>query len=736
MDGDREPALLADLDQWARCRHENTALIPGRGVQLTWDDESPGTTGTVRPDGTTVRPDGTVRPEGTVRPAGLAFDRWGRAYRSRPAEDRIDVIRDGETVTLGGCRGLFDRPRGLAVDDGQLLYVAEGGTGAGRVTVHDVWADRVLRRIPLGTRSHRRTRTVDVVAVGDRAYVLMARPARILVCHGRRGPLPGPRPSPPRCRGPLTPLRIAARPDGTLLLLWRRPGTPYSVVTTVYGDMVAEAAGATDLTVTADGTLFLGLGDGQPFPRHLRQEGDRTELEPVDATGYDGGAVAAAPDGSVAFTTARGIGRTGGPAARHRATGRVVTYRLDSGAYRTRWGRLFLDACIPPRTEVRAGFLTGDDDEPPADALPWQPADRGSFTIRRPDLTPPLPSMALLDAVGTSDGFRPLLRRPTGRETPWAQIPANDRYETYESPVAAPPGRYLWVVLELSSGTVAATPRVRALRVERPGHQLLRQLPRAWSRGEGDADFLQRFLAPAEGMLHELDERAARRDVLVDPVTVPQEALTWLAGFAGLVLDRRWPESARRALVASAYRLFRRRGTPGSLAELVGMYLGREPAVIEQWRLRGLPGGLLRGPAGPDPDDPAAAVLGRMRVGGTTGRTDSGTASAVEDGYRTAAHRFTVLVHDRLSAEQLGVVRAILDLHKPAHTVYEICESGSGMRVGSRLHLGLTSVVGPGARWGPAVVGRVALGGDGVVGVPATGARVHETSVVGEVRVG
>ena len=125
------------------------------------------------------------------------------------------------------------------------------------------------------------------------------------------------------------------------------------------------------------------------------------------------------------------------------------------------------------------------------------------------------------------------------------------------------------------TGTERVTPRVRAMRVERPGHALLRALPRAWSRDDGDADFLQRFLAPAEGMLHELDERAAQRAVLVDPQATPQEALPWLASFAGLVLDRRWPGSARRGLIAEAYPLYRRRGTKAALTRILEIYLGR-----------------------------------------------------------------------------------------------------------------------------------------------------------------
>ena len=63
MEGDRGVSVLAHPDQWARCRHEGTALLPDGGVQLDWE-EPPAPT-----------------PPAPCASAGLAFDRWCRAYR-------------------------------------------------------------------------------------------------------------------------------------------------------------------------------------------------------------------------------------------------------------------------------------------------------------------------------------------------------------------------------------------------------------------------------------------------------------------------------------------------------------------------------------------------------------------------------------------------------------------------------------------------------------------------------
>jgi phage tail-like protein len=715
MDGDRSLSLLADPDQWARCRHEHTALLADGGVQLTWDEDRAGTPG----------PDARCPPEGPAEPAGLAFDRWCRAYRSHPREGRVSVHLRGRPAEEGGdaaCGGAVACPLGVGVDADQRLYVAESGSG--RVSVADLWSRRLLRRVPVRSGTHRARRPVDLATHCCRAYVLVQRPAGIVVVAGRRGPLAGPALHRPRCRGALEPSRLATAPDGELLVLWRRRDDDLALVATVDGQVLLEVPGGTDLDLGPDGVLVVAREPRRPF-RRFRPDGDGwLELEPLAAPCYDGGAAAGAPDGRIAFTIRTGIGWTTGPAVRRRGAGRVVTYQLDGGAYRMRWGRVFLDACIPQGTDVRLRFVGSDDDEV-ADPIDWQRAERGTATVRHPELTPSLPSREALEAAG-SDPAQPLFRRPTGRERPWAQIAADDRFETYEAPVVGARGRYLWVALELT-GTAVATPRVRAMRVERPGHRLLSQLPRSWSRDEDAADFLHRFLAPAEGMVHELDERAAQRALLVDPATTPQEALGWLASFAGLVLDRRWSERARRTLVAEAYRLFRRRGTLATLRRLLEIYLDYEPAIVEQWQLRGVPGGVLGATATTRATRAAPIVGGGMRAGGTR---------PGEDGYTTFAHRFSVLIPADLSSEQLEVVRSILDTHRPAHTRFEICELGFGMRVGRHLHLRLTSVVGPEVGFAPAVIGQVAVGGDGVVGVPAVGARLGDSSVTGAVRVG
>lgn len=710
MNGSRGYSLLVQPDQWARCAHQATALLADGGVELTWaDDDTAGSSCCFPPE-----------------PSGLAFDRDCLAYRSRPAAGLVQAQAWAAQAAPGSGTAGLRRPLGLAIDSQQRLYICEAGTGL--VHVIDLTGGRLLRKVPLGC-GH----PVDAAADSGRAIVLGRQPDGLYYFEGRRDPRPGPRLVPPYCYPPADPIRICAGP----FVLWRQRDGQDAFLARPDGTIVARVPAACDIEAMPDGTIMVARGPGQPFRRFSPGAEGWTELEPLLAPGFDGGAVAAAPNGRAAFTTAAGIGWTAGSSAVHVTTGTVVSYRFDSGQYRTRWGRVFLDACQPVGTAVTIQFLTSDADEV-ADPMPASPPDRGALTVPHPEATPPLPSEQQLAAAGEPMS---LFLRPNGREQPWQQIAADDPYETYETTVQASPGRYLWLVLTLT-GTAQLSPRVRAIRIERPGHRLLQALPQAWSRDDTQADFLQRFLGAPEGVLYELQLRAAMRNILVDPQSTPQEALSWLASFAGLVLDRRWSDQAKRTLIAEAYPLFRRRGTNAALTRTVAIYLelNRSPVIIEEWQFRGLGGTILglsrQGQAAPAVDGGArqAGSLGHFTVGGQLNRQDS---------YTQAAHRFCLLIPGDLSQEQREVVGSLVDQHRPAHTLYRVLELGPGMRIGDRLRLQLTSFVGPRTPWAPAVVGRRDIGGiethggiGGVLGQPAAGTHLDGTAVVGEVRVG
>ncbi len=729
-------ALVRTIDQWARCSHRDTAVLASGEVSLAWvDPEREDVAGPLPDRGSGLAFDSScvlyhgARPEGRIeRLLWAAVDAFGLptaqpqpvALLHRSAEGPVGDFSTAEPSAA------FVDPLSLAVDDDDRLFVADGATG--RILVFDLWSRRLLRRVvvpgaggqalvPLDLAC--RGRTVWAVARGlDGALRMEARRGSVLV------DLPtGPADLPPEA----SVRRVAVSPAGELFVLYRDAGGAAWVVG-AGTHQVVRVGGATDVEFDGDGALVVAREPGADF---LRVRAGFADM-PLKARGYDGRGIVRTPDGRIGFWTADGFRHAVPARIRYRPTGRVTTYRVDSGEHQMEWGRLFVEACIPHHTGVRAHFATADDDldEP---ALPRTlPANLVDYVVRRPDLSPPM--APVVQVPGPGQVVRPLHRRETGRELPWSRPAATDRFETFEAPIDAAPGRYLWVTLELT-GNERFSPKVRSVRAGYPTHDLLQRLPRTFSREPAVASFLTRFLAMFEGTLADLDGRAGERQILVDPRATPEELLPWLASFVGLVLDERWPDAARRTLVSEAAELFRFRGTPRALGRMLEIYLGFAIVIAEQFRFRGL-GGL----AGGDDTGPvlSTSVLGGgFRVGGTVGDAGVPTAGGdLDDGFRTNAHRFSVVIPAVLSEEQADVVRDVLDRHRPAHTMVDVCSVGTGFRVGGTGYLGISSIIGPTSGFTPLRLGGSLLGAGSTVGRAGPGAPLGTSRVGRGIRIG
>lgn len=740
---------LSTNDQWLRCAHSGTDLDVAAEVVMLAADQQTEVPGWVS---------GADVPER----AGLAFDQGGCLYHADPARAQIqrvawravDLFAGGSdpvpAVDLlapplnppdpvgagfrpaGSAPGWAVQPSALAADPDDHLFLLDGSTG--RIHLLDLADGHLVRTIDL----HRPAvdlaadgRTI-VVACADRDHPLievtaLGLPAEAVLPDAAAAVLAG---LPPR----FEPQRVAVGPHGERWLLLRErlaPG-PAGLGDAAWAVPLADARraapvevrGATDLELDGDSRLVAaGPPDGL-LARFTFDAEVGTRDAPLRARRYDGRGIVRTPEGAIGFwmrdVPAGVSGFRLAVAARRRfvPAGRIDCFRLDGGAYQQRWGRCFIEACIPDGASVRVAFVSADEDPDPLElegaSIPRTlPANFSTDSSQVPPAFPPLVAEGRVGGLARSWALH---RRESGSELPWLRRGDDDAFEVYEVPVQAAPGRFLWMRLELA-GNTAVCPRVRAVRVEVPGHDLLDRLPGAYRRDPGSASFLTRYLAITDGLLTDIQTRAARRDLLLDPHAAPAEVLPWLASLVGLTLDERWPERARRTMLAEAVSLFRCRGTVCGLRRMLEIYLEAQVILIETFRFRGL-GGAAAGETGT-----AGAVVGfGYRVGGERdGDRDGPSAGTAADAFATHAHRFTVLVARDLDAEQLAIVHSLLDLHRPAHTLVEVCTVGAGMRVGSGLHVAVSTLVGPGAGFYPAVLGDAVLGAGAVLGKPRAG---------------
>jgi phage tail-like protein len=238
------------------------------------------------------------------------------------------------------------------------------------------------------------------------------------------------------------------------------------------------------------------------------------------------------------------------------------------------WHRLMIDAVLPPDTGVQAWSRAADSERALA-SMAW---------CREPELYRRGNGCEIPFVQGpcgpgaTGDGLPP---DSVLQSTP---SPSQQHFDsssgTWELLFQQARGRYLQLKLTLT-GNGRHTPRLTALRAYFPRFSYLEKyLPAVYGQDRHAASFLDRFLSNFEGLYTALEDKIAAVHTLIDVRSTPSEALEWLAGWFGLVLDRAWDDQRRRLLIKHAMTFFQYRGTTHGLQMALRLTLN-DPACEE-----------------------------------------------------------------------------------------------------------------------------------------------------------
>ncbi len=279
---------------------------------------------------------------------------------------------------------------------------------------------------------------------------------------------------------------------------------------------------------------------------------------------------------------------------------------LDSREAGTRWHKLRLPGVeLPGHAQVRVSYLVLDTE-----------ARRRQYEERLAEPTgDPQEKARLLDNAG------------------WSEALINPR----DALILSRPGRYLALRIELVAAGGDA-PRVRSAEAWFPRISYLRYLPAVYQEDEAGRDFLERFLALFETLFDDIERTIDRLPRLFDPAATPSGFVRWLAAWLALAPDEAWPEERLRALLRRAPELYRRRGTRTGLQDLIELFTGRRPLIVEQFQLACAEHPELR------------SVLARL--------------------YGTDPYCFCVLLPPPRvrSEEERRAVQRLVDAERPAHT--------------------------------------------------------------------
>lgn len=162
-----------------------------------------------------------------------------------------------------------------------------------------------------------------------------------------------------------------------------------------------------------------------------------------------------------------------------------------------------------------------------------------------------------------------------------------------------------------------------------------------------DDALIGHILMMAESMWGPIERQISDIHHYFDPMVMPMGLLRWYATWVDLALDPRWPEAKQRRLLSKIVSFYRRRGTPGGLADFLELYTGVKPRIAEK-RARNFTLG-------------KSALLGPSIALGTD----------------NVPHSFSIAlrlpqVPDEEAETRRRVIESIIEAEKPAHTSYTL----------------------------------------------------------------
>lgn len=147
-------------------------------------------------------------------------------------------------------------------------------------------------------------------------------------------------------------------------------------------------------------------------------------------------------------------------------------------------------------------------------------------------------------------------------------------------------GRYLWVKVELA-GSEQRSPDLRRLRVYYPRTSYLSYLPAVYQE-QAENSFLERFLTLFGTFFDDMEDRIDHISRYFDADAAAGEFLRWLGGWLGILVDDSWSDRQVREFIKLAPLLYQRRGTRGGLHEMIRLYIGDDPIIVEHFQVKEL----------------------------------------------------------------------------------------------------------------------------------------------------
>ncbi len=139
-------------------------------------------------------------------------------------------------------------------------------------------------------------------------------------------------------------------------------------------------------------------------------------------------------------------------------------------------------------------------------------------------------------------------------------------------------GRYLWIKVVMYGQQNRAL--ISDIRIEFPRQTIMKYLPEIYRTADEDG-FLERYLGIFQTIYEDRGRMIAEQAKHFDMDSAEEKDLFALAEWIGIENPHVWNREDLRLLIRHGIDIFRRRGTKSGLCDLIEIYCGKRPFVIE-----------------------------------------------------------------------------------------------------------------------------------------------------------
>lgn len=142
-------------------------------------------------------------------------------------------------------------------------------------------------------------------------------------------------------------------------------------------------------------------------------------------------------------------------------------------------------------------------------------------------------------------------------------------------------GRYIWIALELINYSKEPI-RISSAKLEFGSDNFISYLPDIYQRSD-ESTFLARYIGIYQSLYTDLDEDIDNMPSNFDVDLVGREFLDWLTSWFSIKDSFIWGEKKLRQILKSSVWLYKIKGTKQSISEVVKLYTGAHPIILEHF---------------------------------------------------------------------------------------------------------------------------------------------------------